>query len=276
VRHTGGYVMSANSDLVTVTCNTNHHLATGNTVFLAFTPETGQTTSPSNGLYEITRIDDRSFTITNSAGPFTVMREGLIVMSPQSPAALIAGQVSTTFSNFSVGDTETDLAQTPLRSPTVFNFFMPDYQYPGTLASNGLVTPEFQLTSDTNVIRQSNFLYEGIYKPSTTNTIHSSFRSGNGAIALDFTPWMQTRPGGSGAWTDNANLSALVDQLSILLTAGQLNASARTIIVNFVSNTTNTTNITYTNGSATDAQKINRLRGIIHLIATSPDFTIQR
>jgi len=273
VRHTGGYVMSANSDLVTVTCNTNHHLATGNTVFLAFTPETGQTTSPTNGLYEITRIDDRSFTITNSAGPFTVMREGLIVMSPQSPASLIAGQVSTTFSNFSVGDTETDLAQTPLRSPTVFNFFMPDYQYPGTLASNGLVTPEFQLTSDTNVIRQSNFLYEGIYKPSTTNTIHSSFRSGNGAIALDFTPWMQTRPGGSGAWTDNANLSALVDQLSILLTAGQLNASARTIIVNFVSNTTN---ITYTNGSATDAQKINRLRGIIHLIATSPDFTIQR
>jgi uncharacterized protein (DUF1800 family) len=281
VRHTGGYVMSANSDVVTITCNTNHHLSSNDVVFLRFTPETGQTTGPSSGLYAISRIDDRRFTITHSTGTFTAMREGLILMSPQSPAASISGQINTTFSNFSVGDTETDLAQTPLRSPTVFNFFLPDYQHPGTLASNGLLTPEFQLTSDTTVIRQSNFLFEGIYKPSSpstsnpyTNTsIHSSFRSGNGAIALDFTPWMQTRPGGSGAWTDNANVSALVDELSILLTADQLSAGARTIIVNFVSNNAN---IAYTNGTATDAQKINRLRGIIHLIATSPDFTIQR
>ncbi|HBE22524.1 MAG TPA: hypothetical protein DDW21_03575 [Verrucomicrobiales bacterium] len=59
----------------------------------------------------------------------------------------------------------------------------------------------------------------------------------------------------------------------MLLTANQLSAQAKQIIITFVSNTAN---ITYTNGSATDPQKINRLRGIIHLITTSPDFAIQR
>ena len=64
---------------------------------------------------------------------------------------------------------------------------------------------------------------------------------------------------------------ALVDELAILLTAGQLPAAARTTIVNY---TGNTANIAYTTG--TDSQKANRLRAIVHLIATSPDFTIQR
>jgi hypothetical protein len=273
VKHTGSYAMAANSSTVNILCNTRHHLTTGQNVYLDFSFVSGQTTGPTRGLYPVTVIDELNFSIVNTGGAFTVSRSGNIVMSPQTPVRSISGQASTSFSSYVMNDTDTDLGQTAMRSPTVFNFYMPDYQFPGTLAANGLITPEFQLSSDTNVIRQSNFLYEGIMKPSSTGSIHSSFRSGGGAIALDFTPWMAIRPGGSAPWTYNANVAALVDELSILLTAGQLSPAARTVVVNYVSNTTN---IAYTNGAATDVQKINRLRGIIHLIATSADFTIQR
>lgn len=274
VRHTGGYTMAANSPLVSLITSTNHHLTTGDQVYLSFAPISGQTTTPTAGLYTVTVVDDRQFTIENEgAATFTSSRTGTIVMSPAAPELNFSGSATLGYSTFNMGDTDTDLGQTAMRSPTVFNFYMPDYQFPGTLAANGLITPEFQLSSDTNVIRQSNFIYEGILKPNTTNTIFSSFRSGSGAIGLDFRSWIGVRPGGSGAWTDNANIAALVDELSILLTANQLSTQAKQIITTFVSNTAN---ITYTNGSATDAQKINRLRGIIHLITTSPDFTIQR
>jgi uncharacterized protein (DUF1800 family) len=274
VRHTGGYTMAANSPLVSLITSTNHHMSTGDQVYISFAPVSGQTTTPSAGLYTVTVLDDRQFTIENAgAATFTSSRTGSIVMSPAAPELNFSGSATLGYSSFSMGDTDTDLGQTAMRSPTVFNFYMPDYQFPGTLASNGLITPEFQLSSDTNVIRQSNFIYNGILKPSTSNTIFSSFKNGSGAIGLDFRSWMGVRPGGSVAWTDNTNVAALVDELSVLLTANQLSTQAKQIIVTFVSNTAN---IAYTNGSATDAQKINRLRGIIHLITTSPDFTIQR
>ena len=269
VKHSGGYSMAATNATVAITCATNHHLISGDMAYFSFTPVSGQTTSPTSGLYPVTVVDDTNLTITNSAGALTSSRSGTIVMSPQNPILSFSGNASTACSNYAVGDTETDLGQTPMRSPTVFNFYMPDYQFPGTLATNKMVTPEFQLSSDTNVIRQSNFIYEGIFKPSGNSPI-SSFRSGNGTLALDFTKWLGNRPSTTVPWTDNANISALIDELSTLLTSGQLSSQAKTIISNYV------TTLSYTTGAATEIQRRDRLRAIIHLITTSPDFTIQK
>jgi uncharacterized protein (DUF1800 family) len=49
-------------------------------------------------------------------------------------------------------------AQAVQRSPTVFNFFLPGYSLPGEVASLGLVSPEFQITTDTYITRLSNEL----------------------------------------------------------------------------------------------------------------------
>ncbi|MFL6260007.1 MAG: DUF1800 family protein [Thermoanaerobaculia bacterium] len=48
--------------------------------------------------------------------------------------------------------------QTPLRSPTVFNFFEPGYALPGEIAQSGLVSPEFQIATETTVVGAGNFL----------------------------------------------------------------------------------------------------------------------
>ena len=89
--------------------------------------------------------------------------------------------------NMSYTDTGTtsSLSQSPLRSPTVFNFFFPDYEFPGALASAGLTTPEFQLTSDTSVALQMNFLEGGILNNTGNTNGLSSFTGGDGAIVLD-------------------------------------------------------------------------------------------
>ncbi len=49
-------------------------------------------------------------------------------------------------------------AQAVQRSPTVFNFFLPAYSLPGEIATLGLHSPEFQITTDTYITRLSNEL----------------------------------------------------------------------------------------------------------------------
>jgi uncharacterized protein (DUF1800 family) len=42
-------------------------------------------------------------------------------------------------------------------APSVFNFFLPDYQPSGLIGDAGLVAPEFQITTDSTVIGMANF-----------------------------------------------------------------------------------------------------------------------
>jgi uncharacterized protein (DUF1800 family) len=60
---------------------------------------------------------------------------------------------------------EGPLAQAALRSPTVFNFFEPDFVLPGTLAAAGLHAPDYQILTDTTAITVPNLLYGYIYTP---------------------------------------------------------------------------------------------------------------
>lgn len=51
------------------------------------------------------------------------------------------------------------LAQQPLRSPSVFGFFHPCYVPPATpMATAGATAPEFQLVNESTVISYVNFL----------------------------------------------------------------------------------------------------------------------
>ena len=112
---------------------------------------------------------------------------------------------------------------------------------------------------------QMNFLYNGVISTSNTNGF-SSFSSGDGDIVLDLGPWM------TSGFTSNTGIPGLVDSLNSLLLAGQLSASARSQIINYVANTTN---FPY-NSPPTNTQMRDRVRAVAHLLLVSPDFTIQR
>ncbi len=344
----------------------DHHLVATNPIFLNFTVGNPQ---PLDDELVVENVpDSNTFTVLTDlvgVGGGNDGDNGMwmfpLVSQPMARSGA-SGSVIGLSSTYNMGLTDADIDQTPLNSPTVFNFFLPDYKYPGALASQGITTPEFQDTAETSVVRQANFLFNGIFNPGNTNGI-SSFKSGTHALVLDLTPWMANAtdiglgagPQTSQAWTNNANLPTLVSHLGTLLVPGGMPSNRRTIIEDFltyertISGITNGSNpcsidtsashnlttgdyvtlsgitagtfqiisdsstvainstwkitvvdantftldvvklsgaetlssarvsyVPYTNSAATDTNKRDRLRSILHLILTSPDYTIQR
>ena len=225
------YMQAANSPTLTLDFPAGHDYTVGTPIQIDFV-----TGGAPSGLFTVLTSTTPTLTVTGMDTLTTVRtgnanvilpadivtRNGALVATRESYAVnRTGGNVALTFNDWGLNDTDNDLSQTPMRSPTVFNFFEPDYRSPGILAQAGLITPEFQLSSDTTVIRQANFIYNGIF-----NDLHgiqgvSSFNGGGRDIALDFRPWMGVGPGGL-PWTHNNNLGAFVDKMSALLMAGQL------------------------------------------------------
>ncbi len=60
---------------------------------------------------------------------------------------------------FRIDSLRTNLGQSPLDAPTVFNWFYPDFTVPGKLSQAGLFAPEMQTTTESAEISKINFLY---------------------------------------------------------------------------------------------------------------------
>lgn len=272
---------------LTVTCNTLPGLVVGNKLTMSFIPTTGQTTAPPDGIYSIATVsasEPRRFTLTPDSGIQSLLtgRAGTFNAAPHSPVIDRSGDVVSGYSDWNVDSTNTSLGQTPLGSPTVFNFFEPTYKFPGPLADASLTTPEFQISSDTNVIRQANFLYGGIYHNGNQTVAlsnsgytngFSSFNTGGHDIMMDFSTWMGPRTTGTNYWTNTANLRDLIREMAKLLMAGQMSQAMEDEIYNYVSNTSK---IAYNATTPTDTERRNRVRSIIYFIAVSPEHAIQR
>ncbi|HTL71862.1 MAG TPA: DUF1800 family protein [bacterium] len=261
----GGYVVSGRTN-ITVTTALPQALLAGDNVFLNFS----QAGSPTDGVYTVSTIlDPTHFTLVTATNN-NQTQNGLTIYPlganavPLVRSGTVALQESTWLMNYTDTSSTYNLSQSPLRSPTVFNYFFPDYQFPGVLASAGITTPEFQLTSDTSVALQMNFLEAGLLKNTGNTNGLSSYNNANGAIVLDLGPWM-TAP-----YTGTANLPALVDSLNSLLLAGQLSGAAKTNILSYVTNTASGYFPTGIN------QQRDRVRAIVHLLITSPEFTVQK
>lgn len=55
------------------------------------------------------------------------------------------------------------LGQTPLKAPSVFNWFLPDYKPGGLIASYGKVAPEFQIATESSVFQNVNVYWQSHY-----------------------------------------------------------------------------------------------------------------
>jgi uncharacterized protein (DUF1800 family) len=258
-----GFVQSGTN--ITVSCSGPHALVTNETIYIP-----ASATYIAAGQYQVAGIPDPThftFFTTNSQNQ---TQSGFSIYPLGPPTLTRNGTVTLQESTWNLGYTDTgsssSLLQSPLRAPTVFNFYYPNYEFPGALASAGLTTPEFQLTSDTGIALQMNFLEGGILNNTGNTNGLSSFTGGDGDIVLDIGPWMTTN------YTAAAGIQNLVSNLNTVLLAGQLSAAARTNIFNYV---TNTANFPFSS-PPTATQMRDRVRAVVHLIVSSPDFTIQK
>src|SRR4029077_14792735 len=122
----GGFNISRGTNL-TVTTALAHGLNPGDSVFMNFS-----TSPPADGQYQVVSVPNATnFTIVvPSTGNGAQNSQTVFPLIP--PPLLRSGTVSIQYGNFSINATDTgntfSLAQTPLNSPTVFNFFFPDYK----------------------------------------------------------------------------------------------------------------------------------------------------
>jgi uncharacterized protein (DUF1800 family) len=247
----GSYTITAsglaapNDRRVTMDTNTNHELNVGDQVQINFYDGNPLPADRVATVESVVDLNTWTF-LAPSAGTNLGTNQGLnqVYQFPLKALPLArSGNVGSRPSTFALGNTTGELEQAPINSPTVFNFFLPDFKYPGALASQGITTPEFQITAETTAIRQANYLYNGVFNPTSATSVLSSFNSGNNSLVMDLSPWVTGNASdlGLGApvnpdvpWTHNQNIPTLIDQLSTLLSASQLSANTKTVIQNFV------------------------------------------
>ena len=152
---------------------------------------------------------------------------------------LRAFNASTPGGTFHIRRADVLLGEEPMNSPTVFNFFSPNYQEPGAIAQAGLSSPEFEITTEMTVTTIANYLNTLIYWGS--------------GISLNL----------SYEQILAANPTQLVDHLNSLLMAGNMSSVMRNTLIN-----------TITQIPATSTAR--RASTAVYLVINSPEFVVDK
>jgi Protein of unknown function (DUF1800) len=133
----------------------------------------------------------------------------------------------------------TNMTEPPLRSPSVFNFFPPNYIIPGT----NILGPEFDLQTTAVALVRINFVYS------------FAFTNLGAGTTYNFTTYMNMA----------SNPGAMIDSLNALLLHGTLSATAKADILTAVNAVPAGTN-----------QNLQRAQTAIYLIASSSQYQVMR
>lgn len=137
------------------------------------------------------------------------------------------------------------LGQSPLRSPSVFNFFRPGYVPPHTtLADRRLVGPEFQITNESTVAGYVNFMQRAVAGRNI------------GDLRADYSSLQPLA----------ANAQALVAEVALALTAGHMSAATQSLIATAVQSMP----------AKTDTDLLNRVHATLTLVLASPEYIVQK
>lgn len=141
-------------------------------------------------------------------------------------------------------DPATRLGQSPLRSGSVFNFFRPGYVPPNSaIGTAGMVAPEFQITNESTVVGYVNYMQTAISR-------------GIGDVKADYSrlvPLAETT-------------QALLDELNLVLAAGQLSSATVGVIKGALDSMP----------VGTDAARLNRIYAALVMVMASPEFIVQK
>lgn len=169
------------------------------------------------------------------------MKEPLL----QATALLRAFNASAANGRYPLQNPEGPLGQAPLRSPTVFNFFEPDYVLPGPLAAAGLHAPEYQIFTDTTAISIPNQLRNFIYTPAKPN---------DAALVLKLDPLVAL------AKTPDE----LLAYLDLVFCSGAMSEKTRAVVTDTLNKLPPTTS------------DLDRARSALELVVTSYEAAVQR
>ncbi|MDZ4289777.1 MAG: DUF1800 family protein, partial [Prosthecobacter sp.] len=282
-RVASSYTPMTGNTIVQYNTNTNHALVANDQVWVD--APVVNTTPVRDAEYTVNLVTDEDHFRTSSqptstnGGVYTnpAGSSNSVTLWPlKAPPTGRSGSVTINQSTFNLGSTEGSLTQSPLNAPTVFNYFFPDYKFPGLVDQDGnsLDSPEFQLTTDTNVMNLTNNLTNTFIGTGGGNGNLNglcSFSNGNGSVVMDLGPYM------TNAKTNEAGIPGLVDELASLLVGAPLETATRTAIIAFVNHKNGSNVLDYLPYTTpTNLQKRDRVRAVIHLIITSAEYAVQK
>ena len=158
----------------------------------------------------------------------------------------------------------TQLGQSPLRSPSVFNFFRPGYVPPSTALSASLTpAPEFQLVNESSVGGYLNYFQGLIRNGIFVNAPDLPNAASDATNGYDITAAYSAELPLAG------DAQKLVKQIGLMFCAGQLSDATQTLIVNAL----NATPIT---AASSDSAKRDRVAAAVFLVMASADYLIQK
>jgi uncharacterized protein (DUF1800 family) len=153
---------------------------------------------------------------------------------------------------------EDQIGQAPLRSPTVFNFFKPDYAQPGEVATAGLVSPEFQILTDSMIVDTPNWLFHEVF---------CDYTGSEDCWASDDPATMQMDEDRDAALAAS-DPGALVDSYNALFMSGQMSPFMRNVLV------TRLQEMTQDDYGSELGRR--RVQHALYLILNSPEYSIQK
>ncbi len=149
-------------------------------------------------------------------------------------------------------DAASSLGQTPMRAPSVFNFFRPGYRPPQSAMAIGLVAPEAQIATETTALGYANFV---------SSILESGWGEWSNAkahndVQFDFSPWtpLATKP------------SDLIDAIAKRLLGQTLDSNTRATAIAAITGMPVTT----------DTHKRQRVQAAVLLVSVSPAFMVQQ
>ncbi len=169
--------------------------------------------------------------------------------------------------SWKMGDTSnpaTQLGQSPLRSPSVFNFFRPGYVPPSTALSATLTpAPEFQLVNESSVGGYLNAMQNVIRNGIFVNAPDLPQSASNATNGYDITAAY------TAELAQALDATALVKRLNLLLCAGQMSVANQALIVTAL-------NATALTATSTDSARRDRVAAAVFLVMASSEYLIQK
>jgi uncharacterized protein (DUF1800 family) len=147
---------------------------------------------------------------------------------------------------------QTSFLERPLGANTVFNFYQPDYQQPGPIASANLFSPELEIVNESSIATGGNSLYTFSY---------------NSYVGMGSPP--NNRPLlNLSSLTTLGSASAMVDEANHRMLYGRMTLSMRASLIKLLS--------TAAPSGMAAASATDKARALIDLVALSPEYATQQ
>jgi uncharacterized protein (DUF1800 family) len=195
--------------------------------------------------------------------------------------------------HYGLEDVEYGISQAPLQSPTVFNYFNPEFAPPGPVSQGSAIAPEFQITTTTAIASTQNYFGSMVTRGGQYDNLAIQ-QTGIGTFgncnistsAASYKPADCVISDLSDLYAIHADSNAMFDYLNLVLLGGQLSPSNKALLVAALDNPSayppcaTPASLPACTGGVNNAnwqnRKRDRVKGALWLTVHTPEFQIQR